>query len=85
MEFADRILNQTREKLDTLSNEGYLPDVGKILENVPQDKTGKLLLSAKVLSVVFGVSMVIIGEREDRVMSTNKHICSSNVSTSEGK
>ncbi|MFZ3170175.1 MAG: hypothetical protein WA130_21395 [Candidatus Methanoperedens sp.] len=63
MEFADRILDQTREKLHILADEGYLPDVGRILEEVPEDMAGKLLLSAKVLSVVFGVSMVIIGER----------------------
>lgn len=63
--FADKILEQTKEKLDILAEEGYQPDVGKILdERVPQDMAGKLLLSAKVLLVVFGVSMVIIGERE---------------------
>jgi len=33
-------------------------------ERVPENKAGKLLLSAKVLSVVFDVTMVIIGERE---------------------
>lgn len=65
-EFADRILEQTREKLHILADEGYMQDVEKILEqNVPEDKAGKLLLSAKVLSVVFGVSMVIIGERAE--------------------
>jgi len=65
-EFADRILDQTREKLDILADEGYLPDFGRILKEVPEDRAGKLLLSAKVLSVVFGVSMVIIGERGER-------------------
>jgi hypothetical protein len=67
-EFADKILEQTKEKLHILVDEGYLPDVGRILEDrVPQDRAGKLLLSAKVLSVVFGVTIVIIGEREEEV------------------
>lgn len=64
-EFADNILEQTKKKLYILADEGYLPDVLKIFEErVPENKAGKLLLSAKVLSVVFGVTMVIIGERE---------------------
>lgn len=62
-EFADRILEQTKRKLHILADEGYPTDVLKFLyERNPQDTVGKLLLSAKVLSVVFGVSMVIIGE-----------------------
>lgn len=63
-EFADKILEQTREKLQILEGDGYMADVERILEeNDLQDMAGKLLLSAKVLSVVFGVSMVIIGDR----------------------
>lgn len=65
-EFADRILEQTREKLNILVNEDYPLSFGRILDQVPEDMAGKLLLSAKVLSVVFGVSMVIVGEPGER-------------------
>jgi hypothetical protein len=73
-EFADTILEQTKEKLIVLSKEErYLSDfLGLLEENVPQDRAGKLLLSAKVLSVVFGVSMVIIGERAERAHGTDR-------------
>ncbi|PWB55286.1 MAG: hypothetical protein C3F06_02800 [Candidatus Methanoperedenaceae archaeon] len=66
-DFVDRIFDQTKKKFVNLAEEERDPSdfLGILEENDNQDMIGKLLLSAKVLSVVFGVSMVIIGERVD--------------------
>lgn len=66
-EFVNRIFDQTKKKLEILADEErYLSDFLGIFEEYgDQDKAGKLLLSARVLSVIFGISMVIIGERAE--------------------
>ncbi len=67
-EFADEILEQTKEKLSFLTKRerrllDFLGIVEDVEANIPQDRAGKLLLSAKALLVAFGVTLVIIGER----------------------
>lgn len=62
--FADSLLKRTIDSLAKFSHEGNNKDVEKVLgEKIPETKTEMLLLSARMLSVAYGVTLVIVGEK----------------------
>ena len=63
--YSDNFLKNTINSIQDLVRDYYLPGVENLLYvQLPETKSGKLMLSAKMLSLAFGISTVLVGKRE---------------------